>query len=274
MFGYVSVNQQELKIKEFERYRGYYCGVCHSLKERHGRRGQITLSYDMTFLSLLLNALYEEPLQEAWKSCFAHPMKKHLVLKNAISDYVADMNILLSYYGMLDHWKDEKKLTGWVGAKLLERKMKKLKLQYPRQSEAVASYIENLTDCERKNSMDLDLAAGLTGTMLGEIFVYREDIFKKDLRKMGFYLGKFIYLMDAYEDVAKDIKKDNYNPWKAYKDKEGYEEKVQETLTMMMEECAKAFERLPIIEDAELLRNILYSGVWTKYDNITRKKDV
>ena len=109
---------------------------------------------------------------------------------------------------------------------------------------------------------------------MGEVFAVRKDEWHDVLYDIGFYMGKFIYLMDAYEDIEKDMKKGNYNPWKAYKDSEGYQEKVQETLTMMMEECAKAFERLPIVEDAELLRNILYSGVWTKYDNMTRKKDV
>ncbi len=273
MFGYITVNEPELKIKEFQRYRGYYCGVCRSLQKRHGRCGQATLSYDMTFLSVLLNALYEEPLQEEWKRCFAHPLKKHLVLKNAISDYTADMNILLTYYSLLDHWKDDKKRSAWIGAKLLQRKKKRVALQYPRQSQAVASYIESLTDCERKNRMELDLAAGLTGTMLGEIFVYKEDAWQDELRQMGFYLGKFIYLMDAYEDAEQDRKKGSYNPWKPYMDKEDYLEKVQEILTMMMSECAHAFERLPIVEEAELLRNILYSGVWAKYDKITRKKD-
>lgn len=273
MFGYVAINEPELKIKEFQRYRGYYCGVCHSLQKRHGRRGQVTLSYDMTFLSILLNALYEEPLQESWKRCAAHPLKKHLVLKNAISDYAADMNVLLTYYSLLDHWQDDKKLSAWFGAKLLERKKKKLALQYPRQSQAVATYIENLTDCERKNRMELDLAAGLTGTMLGEVFVYREDAWQEELRQMGFYLGKFIYLMDAYEDAEQDVKKGRYNPWKPYMDREDYEDTVQETLTMMMSQCARAFERLPIVSETEMLRNILYSGVWVKYDRITRKKD-
>lgn len=273
MFGYVAINEPEMKIKDFQRYRGYYCGVCRSLKKRHGRRGQVTLSYDMTFLSILLNALYEPPLQEEWRRCFAHPTKKHLTLTNEISDYAADMNVLLSYYSMLDHWQDDRKLSGWFGAKLLQKKKKKLEQRYPRQSQAVASYIENLTECERNNRMEIDLAAGLTGTMLGELFVYKEDAWQEELRQMGFYLGKFIYLMDAYEDAPKDEKEEKYNPWKPYLHRDDYVQTVQETLTMMISQCARAFERLPILKEAEILRNILYSGVWLKFDRITRKED-
>ena len=107
MFGYIIVNKQELKFREFDVYQSYYCGLCQSLKERFGRRGQLTLSYDMTFVALLLSALYDEPVESSTCKCVAHPFEAHATSRSVFTDYAADMNLLLSYYKCLDDWTDE-----------------------------------------------------------------------------------------------------------------------------------------------------------------------
>ena len=107
---------------------------------------------------------------------------------------------------------------------------------------------------------------------MAEIFAYRQDEWEETLRRMGFFFGKFIYLMDAYEDIESDIKKNTYNPFKDIFSKEEFEEMAGEVLLMMMAECSKAFERLPIVENTQILRNILYSGVWSKYDMVKQKR--
>ena len=95
MFGYIVVNQPELKMKEYDEYRKYYCGLCKSLKDRYGARGQISLSYDMTFLVLLLTGLYEPEKHSGSRRCIAHPTSKHTYVQNEYTDYVADMNVIL-----------------------------------------------------------------------------------------------------------------------------------------------------------------------------------
>ena len=96
MFGYVTANKPELKIREFARYKGYYCGLCRTLLENHGRRGQMTLTYDMTFLVILLSSLYEPKEEEMRKRCLIHPAKKQYMIQNEVSVYASDMNILLT----------------------------------------------------------------------------------------------------------------------------------------------------------------------------------
>lgn len=89
---------------------------------------------------------------------------------------------------------------------------------------------------------------------------------------MGNYLGKYIYLLDAYEDIGEDIKKGLYNPfYKKYEDPD-FDEEVKAILTIMMAGCCKAFERLPVIENAGILRNILYSGVWYRYEKVRKER--
>ena len=104
--------------------------------------------------------------------------------------------------------------------------------------------------------------------------VYRRDVWEEELRKTGFYLGKFIYLMDAYEDLEKDRKQHNYNPLLRVSGEEQFEEKCCEMLTMMMAECTEHFEKLPCVENIEILRNILYAGVWNRYQTIRKKKSI
>lgn len=273
MFGYVTINKEELKGKDYQKYQAYYCGVCQELKERFGQVQRLTLTYDMTFLAILLTGLYEDTTVREEHFCMIHPMKKHTCFRNEFTEYAADMNLLLAYYNLMDDWQDEKKKTSYVMTKMLKRSCEKVIGQYPRQAEAVKEYLRKIHKCEQENSGDLDLAAGLTGEALGELYVYKEDIWSDELRELGFYLGKFIYLMDAYEDLKKDQKNGNYNPFRFISEDADYEEKAKTILTMMAASASKAFEKLPILEHVDILRNILYTGIWSKYDMVRRTSD-
>ena len=107
---------------------------------------------------------------------------------------------------------------------------------------------------------------------MAELFVYKEDQWQENLRNLGFYLGKFIYIMDAYEDLKEDIKKGSYNPFSQV-DQEKLSQEIGQILTLMMAEATKAFEMLPIVvqPEVDILRNILYAGVWCKYDKLRQK---
>ncbi len=272
MFGYVNVNKGELKVKELELYQGYYCGLCKKLKEKYGFLGQLTLSYDMTFLVILLSSLYEGEEQKGRTFCMVHPTRKRPTVRTNYTEYGADMTVVLTYYKFLDNWQDDKNVLGLSGAKLLQKSYKKLEKKYPRQCKAVKEAIEGLSIAEKEQSTDLDLVAGYTGAMLKELFVPTEDVWKEQLQIMGMAMGKFIYLMDAYEDLDKDLKKGSYNPLRRLSEREDYEETCEQLLRLMMTDVAAAFEKLPILENVELLRNIIYAGVWTKYDVIRLKK--
>ena len=125
MFGYVTIDKLELKVKDYYTYRAYYCGLCKTLKERHGRFGQMTLTYDMTFLILVLTSLYEKEPNTAKQRCLAHPASKHWMLWNQFSEYAADLNIALAYHNFLDGWSDEKKISGYAGARYLKKSYQK-----------------------------------------------------------------------------------------------------------------------------------------------------
>lgn len=272
MFGYIVLNQPEIKFKDYDIYRSFYCGLCRELREKYGIAGQVSLTYDMTFVILLLSGLYEPPTRRGTTRCAIHPVRRQPVRKNEITEYAADMNLLLTYYKCMDDWKDEKKVVRLGYAKLLEGKNKETEAAYRKKASAIVTHLNLLSALEKAGETDIDKMAGTFGKIMEEILAYREDSWEPALRRMGFYLGKFIYLLDAYEDVEKDIENGNYNPFSKDYIMEGFEDQVRQILILMLAETCREFEKLPIIKYADILRNILYSGVWCRFETVSKKR--
>lgn len=229
----------------------------------------MTLSYDMTFLVMMLTSLYEPDDNRQEKRCIAHPIKKQCCISNEYTEYVADMTVLLSYYKCQDDWMDEKKLLKKFYGNILRGKSKKQKENYKQKEQVIEQNLKLLSEAEMRKEDDLDVVAGYFGNILAELFVVKEDEWSDNLRKIGYYLGKYIYIMDAYDDLRKDIKKGNYNPFiEKMCNTDSFDYLVKEILTIMAAECAREFEKLPLIENVDILRNILYSGIWTKYEMV------
>lgn len=269
MFGYIVVHQPELKVREYETYRAAYCGLCRSLKNRHGRLGQMTLSFDMTFLALLLSGLYEPETVSGCGRCLAHPMQKHHYLSNPCYDYAADMNLLLTYYKCLDDWQDEHQWLKRGYAGLLKSAYAKVKTRLPRQCEMIQVCMQDLNRIENAKGSP-DEATQAFGRLMGECFVESEDLWSGMLRQMGSQLGHFIYLMDAFMDYDEDIKKGTYNPLVVLGAKP---HQLPEALNIYMGMAADVFERLPLVQDLHLLRSIVYNGVWQKYQARLAKQE-
>ena len=267
MFGYIIINKGDMKFKEFDIYHSYYCGLCRVLKEKYGLAGQLSLSYDMTFLIMILSSLYEPDTRLGETKCVAHPFEKHVVRTNEFTEYAADMNVLFTYYKCRDDWEDDKKPSRLAYAELLKKAYRSICSRYGEKARKIDSLLREISQEEKKQNQDIDHMAGIFGNIMGEMMAVREDEWQEELRTMGFYIGKFVYLMDALEDVKKDRKKGSYNLFSEMGDvwEEELQKKIREDMAEMMAEAARAFERLPIVAYAGIIRNILYSGVWCKY---------
>lgn len=265
MFGYVNINSDTLSENEITRFREVYCGVCRSLRLGEGRMCHLALSYDFAFLGLLLNALYEPDEMRDEKRCAPHPKKKQPYAISKYVEYAADMNAALFYLSALDGWLDDKNYLKLAFSHALKKRALQVMEKYPRQAETIQREMKQLLEVEKTRLNDLDAAASCFGRLLAEIFIFEEDEWSRYLRQMGFSLGRFIYFLDAWDDSAKDEKTGSYNPLLSLKNLDNYEENVHRILTLEIAECAMAFEKLPIVKDVSILRNILYSGVWAKY---------
>ena len=184
MFGYVTIYEPELKVKDLKKYKAYYCGLCRVLKEKYGFMGQMTLTYDMTFAVILLSSLYENLAEMEQHRCKVHPVKKQMMLTNDITEYAAAMNVLLAYYHMEDDWQDERKFTSLVTKSLVRGKARQITEAYPRQSRVIQASLKELAQCEKEKSTDIDRTAGCFGRLMEELFVYQEDIWERSRMAM------------------------------------------------------------------------------------------
>ena len=266
MFGYVTIAAGALTPEQQARYRSFYCGLCHTLKERYGVMGRMTLSYDVTFLYLLLSSLYEPEAQSGQARCLPHPLKPHAFVQNELCGYCCDMNIALAYHKCLDDWQDERSLAGRAEAGLLKKAYLRVQERYPEKCAEIEKCLRELKVIEQTGEPSPDAGANLSARMLGVIYRYREDLWGDTLGRIGEGLGRFIYLMDAYDDLEGDKRHGRYNPLVALSGQDDYEERVKESLTLLIAESTDAFETLPLVQDMDILRNILYAGCWSRYE--------
>ncbi len=273
MFGYIIINKGDMKFREFDVYHSYYCGLCQALKEKYGKLGQISLSYDITFLVMLLGSLYEPETEVSEVKCMAHPFEKHILRKNEFSYYGADMNLLFTYYKCKDDWEDESKLTRLAYMKMVKKAYCDICAHYGEKTRKISSLMRELAQEEKRQNQDIDHMAGLFGEIMAEMMTPKNDEWSSSLRHIGNNLGKFIYILDAYEDIVEDIKKGRFNPLRKRYENPEFEEEIKTILTMIMAECCKEFEKLPVIENVEILRNILYSGIWCRFDMVSQARE-
>lgn len=259
MFGFVTANGSDLTKEQKQRYGSVYCGICRQIRQQCSQTARLGLSYDMAFLALLLMSLYEPQEEQGRSACGLHPVRPRPWVDNEYVQYAAAMNVALTYYKCLDDWNDDANPAAKLMAMHLKPHMAKLEQQYPRQCDSIARCIRELSQMEADGCQNPDEPAGCFGRLMAELMVYQEDFWAETLRKLGFYLGRFIYLADAVVDHPKDMKKKKYNPLT------GTDQSLWEHyLVLAMGSCTAEYQRLPLVQDKAILDNILYSGVWTK----------
>ena len=174
-----------------------------------------------------------------------------------------ESNILLTYYQCLDDYKDDKNRKKKRFAKALKSRAERVMEKYPEKSKRIEEELKKLSELENKGEENIDLTSGCFGRIMSELFLYKIDEWTEYLDKMGFFLGKYIYILDAFCDYDKDMEKGRFNALKGIgKD----QNTIKKMLTLMMSECTKNYEMLPIVENNDILQNILYSGVWTGFE--------
>lgn len=264
MFGYVTASVPELSKASRTRYLSVYCGICRRLRGGAGNIAGTALSYDMAFLAILLMSLYEPEEERGSRACALHPVKPRPWVDNVYIRYAADMNIALAYYNCMDDYRDEGKRSAKAKAALFEKALPRIREQYPRQCAAIEGCLAELDALEKQNCADPDIPAGCFGKLLGQLFVYEDDLWSPRLRQMGDALGRFVYLADAAADYRRDRRKKQYNPFLAAKTGKD-PARWEQYLVLAMGRCTRYFEQLPLVQDKEILDNILYSGVWLTY---------
>lgn len=275
MFGYIRVKKEELKIKDFEVYKAVYCSLCKKLGKSYGILSRLTLSYDFAFLSLLNISLKSGCVSFERKRCAFNPLKKCNYCKSSDElDMPSAAAMIMLYYKILDNIKDEKglKKLGFLLLKpIFSGAHKKAAKKYPFIEETVAEYIEGQSLAESDDNCTLDSVCDPTAKALSKLLPLCSDNHsqKRVLERLGYCLGRYIYLMDAGCDIEKDIKSGSFNVLKKYV-KEGNIKKdtvlkTEPQIYFCINEAAKAFELLEIKKFKPILGNIIYLGLEDVY---------
>lgn len=283
MFGYVTPFKPELKMKDYEKFKAYYCGLCLSIKKNYGNIPRVLINYDITFIAVLLDALEENKCQFKIGRCALHPLtKKIFIINNEALNYASFLNVALAYYKLADDVKDDKTLKAKLSAFLIKSYTKK----FPKALNSHSSFIKNklsqlysLEDCKASVVLD-ELAhpfADLTGFIISE---YPKNNLKKDvLYKLGYNLGKWIYLIDAFDDLEEDMANNKFNAlcktlnednlnFKDFKAK--ILNRIDFTLVTCARNCFECLNELPLKTNNDILYNILQDGLIDKMDKILK----
>ncbi len=270
MFGYIRAEKGELKVKEYDTYKAIYCSLCKKLGKNYGVISRMTLSYDFTFLALLNMSLKSGCPQFERKRCAFNPLKKCNYCKDTDAlEMPAAAAMIMLYYKILDNIEDEKgfkKIAFCLLKPIFKRANKKAVKSFPEIEKTVAEYILEQKAVEKKADATLDEACDPTAKALSKIFEFcsKDDMQKRVLNRLGYCIGRYIYLLDAAVDILDDIKNNNFNPLKIGNQnitKEEAVKRVEPQLYFCINESIKAFELLDIKKYKTILGNIIYLGL-------------
>ncbi len=287
MFGYVTPYKSELKVKEYDMFKAYYCGLCKTLGKEFNHIVRFGLNYDLTFLALLLSSIEEDKEIITREGCIANPLKKKFIVNtNKSLVYASNISIILTYYKLIDDWKDEKSIKSLIGTIPFLSPLKKANKAYNNKALMIKGCLDRLTELEKNKCRRLDEAADTFGKLMEEISVpdYIEDNkTERVLRWIGYNLGRWIYILDAFNDLEEDIKNNTYNPillqysFRENEEIDQFKNRVMEpiefSLTMSLEAIAKSFEVLNIRKNQGIIENIVYMGTRHKMDLILNKRE-
>lgn len=286
MFGYVTPYKMELKIKDYEMFKAYYCGLCISIKNNFSNLCRMTLNYDMTFLGILLDSLEYSKHKYVVTKCIAHPMKKKpKVIDNRALDYAAFCNVSLVYYKLLDDYNDDNSLSKKFISMYIKKFINKSKEDLSPILVNIEENIKKLSFLEKSEkiiSIDelSDPFASLTAFIVS--YYYKDENFYNELYDLGYNLGRWIYIIDAFDDLKEDMEKHKFNainkafnvenlPYEDLIIKDG--NRIEFNLIMSANSTSEALDKLPINKNKDLLFNILQLGLMNKIETIKSRSD-
>ncbi len=325
MLGYVKIDKGELKVREYEVYTGYYCGVCKSIGRRYGQLPRMVLSYDAAFLAILLASLSDESDTPVQEHCIAHPViKKKTVIRNRAIDYAGDVMLILAWYKLADDAADEGKVYAKPVMLMMKRIFRRLNSLYPELCSSVKCHLSALSALEREKCASIDMAAEAFSKIMEDIFteglqaVYGSEPPQQTspgadrsdpgisgasgmqngpcgfaspgndtrelLARAGYHLGKWVYMIDAVDDIEENIESGAYNPLlfrfkfdAANETADEFRARIEPDLRFnlyhylaMLSRCT---DSLDIRKNAGIIENVIYFGLNRKTEEIIMRTD-
>lgn len=291
LFGYVTPLKGELKVKDFSRFKCYYCGLCCHIKNQFGNIPRLSLNYDMTFLGLLLDGLNPDEVEVSSHRCILHPGEKKMVISNNKSiSYAAYINIALFYYKLVDDVEDDKTLKSKISASILSPYRKKIPPSVMKTDFEIKKCLTVLSELEQNKSFSsldeiCDPFSRLVGTVLKN-YPYEltddSDNLRNTLYTLGYSIGKWIYLIDALDDLKKDMEQNKFNPINFLYNKDNmiyddFIESIKSRIEFTILNCGYSIKenlmQLDLKRNKDILYNIVELGLMDKYIKVINHPD-
>lgn len=285
MLGYVRHHKPNLRICDYETYKSIYCSLCREMGKRYGRLTRFALSYDFAFLAVLGLSLQEEDCTFVNKSCVCNPLKRcrYCCTQTEVLKYCSCASVILLYFKFRDDILDKSFLASLLArcaSLYLKGKIKRAKRDYPELWEIICEQTRHQNQLEQKKSSGIDEAAHPTATMLSGIVTQfsKTAAQTRILSRLGYCLGRWIYLIDAVDDLQKDLKKHNYNPLVASgmvntaEDLLFKKQEIEQMLTVCISEVVDAYRLLQINRFSQIIENVLYQGLDAVQNTVLKER--
>lgn len=283
MFGYVLVNKPSLRIREYDYYRATYCGLCHAMGKCTGCLSRMTLSYDMTFFALVRGMLEGERVSFEKKRCIRHPIKRiETVAITPQLEYSAYAGGILSSQKIVDNISDERgakralaRFLRFFFSKMEKESSKNLPILY----RTVSEKLSELDRIEKERTESIDIPANVFADIMAALLSYGFEGEKRIIASnVGKRIGRWVYIVDAFDDYEDDVKSGSYNPFALLYGDGGFSEDNLISISKMLEaELSLALAAIDLVDDAdknrsEIIRNILCLGMPDSVSRVCEKK--
>lgn len=267
-------------MKDYELYKGIYCTLCKRLSKHYTPAAQLFLSYDFVFLAAVKLALLESCPSFQKSRCMYNPLAKCARCSgdDGVIDNCADTAVIMSYYKLLDNLADGNYFRRafcvllYIPIFLMWKKAKK---RTPKVQSVVAAAVARQKECESEKFCSVDMAADASALALADLVAagHEESLYYESLRRFGYLIGRWAYLMDAADDLEKDVKTGNFNPFRQYLDDIGcvrvdMRASAAAVLYTTAGEAAAEMANIPFRRFLPVLENIVYLGLKNKTDDV------
>ena len=274
MFGYVTTYKPELKIKEFEAYKGVYCTLCKEMGKEYGLLSRFLLSYDGAFYVIYKMAISNNKILAKNSRCSFNPCKKcmKITCDSNVYKLASTITVILAYFKVVDNLHDSgffKKILLYLVYPYFALLKRKAIKKYPDIFNAIQEGMQGQFQVEETENSSLDMSAHHSANMLGYLLSYGESEENIEItRQFGYQLGRVIYFLDAFDDYADDVKSDSYNP---FKNCDNIIDEASRSINLSIGELTKIFKQQKLYDFESIINNILYDGLNNQLERIVNK---
>lgn len=283
MFGYINVEKERLSKGEYGLWHTFLCGICLSTKKLFGNASRLTSNFDINFFNVLFHSFLNSDVEIYNDRCAASPFKKRpLVRPDEITDKLAYANVILMYFNLVDDKQD-----GSFGAKkraafgLIKKLFAKAAETEPLLAQTVETRYNELRALEKSGCDVLDMVCEPFAALTRDFAVWAlgEEHVNEYILNLCYNIGKWIYLIDALDDLEKDNKRKNYNPLTACfghtDDARDFVETNRETLDFVfmttLNKTAESFNDCNLAKYVCVLKNVIYDFIRNKTKSVFEK---